>query len=270
MSSTQVFLTRPEGRNGSVPQRLRALGMQVSELPALAVQPLTPSVVPLPDGYDVLVFVSRYAVQRYMELWAENGGTAADWPLGTVAATVGASSARALSEAGLPASCIVHPPASEPAQDSEALLAVLQARGVPMQRVLIVRGTQGRVWLARTLREHGIQVEFLPVYERVPAAWSPAISDELSKALRAPQRCVFLLTSSEGVLAIAGRLQSAGLLAAWSNCAFVLIHERIGATLQSVLASQRTDEVRRLALCTPDDDSIVEAIRAVAGPTAEP
>jgi len=270
MSHAQVFLTRPEGRNGSVPQRLRALGLRVSELPALAVQPLTPTVLPAPEHYDVVVFVSRYAVQRYLALWAENGGAVPHWPRETVAATVGASSARALSAAGLPAGSIVHPPADASAQDSEALLEILQERGIRMRRVLIVRGTKGRQWLARNLTQRGSQVDFVPVYERVPASWSAQTSSELARALRFPEHCVFLLTSSEGVVALAERLQSAGFLAAWARCAFIVIHERIGATLQSVLASQRVDGVRRLALCTPDDDAIVEAIRAVAGPTAEP
>jgi len=271
MSSIHVFLTRPQGRNGSVPARLRASGMEVCELPALELRPLAPAWVPRPDGYDVVVFVSRYAVQRYLRLAAAGAGGPLRWPGGTIAATVGGASARALHESGLiPDDHILHPPGDTLAQDSEALLSVLSARGIAMRRVLIVRGTQGREWLARMLRASGAQVDILPVYERVPAAWHSDTVAVLRRALGEPGRCIFLLTSSEGVHAISRRFRELHLLADWSAAAFVVIHERVGATLQSVLASEAGEGIRRLELCMPDDDSIVEAIQAVARPTAKP
>ena len=68
------------------------------------------------------------------------------------------------------------------------------------------------------------------------------------------------MTSSEGVAAMARQIEALGLTAAWSKAAFVIIHERIGATLQSVLASQSGGGVERLACCLPDDDSMVVTI----------
>lgn len=271
MAIAKVFLTRPTERNGLVPQRLEAAGMQVVELPALEVRPLPCAAVPSPHQYDAIVFVSRYAAQRYLELWRGAERNTPLWPTGTLAATVGAGSARTLRLAGLPPACIVHPPADEPAQDSETLLSILDAREVQLKRVLIVRGSQGREWLAETLSARGVQVDILPMYERVPAAWSAPVLAQLKQGLQfSAEQCIFLLTSSEGVTAIAKRLDDLGLLGAWSRSAFLVIHERIGATLQSVLASQRGNQLIRLALCTPDDDAIVAAIHAVAGPTAEP
>jgi len=270
MSSIQVFLTRPAGRNGTVSLRLKALGLHVHELPALELRALTPArAVPLPQAYDLVVFVSRYAAQRYLQLLAEAPSAPSRWPAATLAATVGASSARALF-GFVPPECIVHPPADTAAQDSESLLAILLDCKVPLRRVLIVRGTQGRPWLANALTERGAQVDFLAVYERVPATWAPGAMQALSSALEQPAHCVFLLTSSEGVAAIAARLREHGLLAQWGKAAFVVIHERIGTTLQSVLASQPDDGVRRLELCMPDDDSIVQAVHAVARSTAKP
>jgi len=246
--------------------------MVVHQLPALELLPLAPSAtLPRPEDYDVVVFVSRYAVQRYLSLLAASPAGAGCWPPGTIAATVGASSAQALFESGIvPAACIVHPAANLPSQDSEALLAVMQERRLQMRRVLIVRGTEGRAWLARKLAEGGVQTDFLPVYERAPARWPAEAADALAAALERPVRCVFLLTSSEGVRAVARRMGELGLLEAWSQSAFVVLHERIGATLQSVLASQSGAGVRRLELCMPDESSIVEAIRAVARSTAKP
>ncbi|NYT23315.1 uroporphyrinogen-III synthase [Alcaligenaceae bacterium] len=270
-ASIQVFLTRPRGRNGSVPARLRALGMSVHELPVLELLPLVPSVLPRPGDYDVVVFVSRYAAQRYLQLLAAADDNPPLWPAGTVAATVGASSARALGRSGaVPAACIVHPPADAPAQDSETLLALLLEKDTPLGRVLIVRGSQGREWLGRALEARGARVDFLPVYERVPAAWPPDAEATLSAALSRPAHSVFLLTSSEGVRELSRRLDELNLRDGWPHAAFVVIHERIGATLQSVLASTPGTSVRRLELCTPDDDSIVQAIQAAAASAAKP
>ncbi len=285
MSPVQVFLTRPQGRNGTVPARLRALCMNVHELPALELRPLpAPASVPLPADYDVVVFVSRYAAERYLQ-WlgstpnfstSRSAGAPApslstEWPTETIAATVGASSAQALLKSGrIPAGSVLHPPADEPAQDSESLLNVLLAHGVTLKRVLIVRGVHGREWLGGSLQARGVQVDFLPVYERVNAAWSPEMALELRAALSRPERCVFLLTSGEGVRAVVNHIDALGLLEEWSKAAFVAIHERIGATLQSVLASRLDGGVRRMALCRPDDDSIVRAIHSVAAVTAKP
>lgn len=271
MSPVQVFLTRPEGRNGSVPQRLQALGMAVHELPALALQPLDPPVhLPQPEQYDLVVFVSRYAVQRYIALLAQVQGVSWHWPSQVLAATVGASSAQALRQAGIPEACIVHPPADACDQDSEALVAALQERNAGIRRALIVRGTQGRGWLAAYLTARDITVDFLPVYQRAPAVWSEEAGGALAQALQTPAQCIFLLTSSEGVQAMAQGLQQMGLLGQWSKAHFIVIHERIGATLQSVLKSQCDAGIRLPVSCLPDNDSIVRAIRAVAGSTAEP
>ena len=270
--AVQVFLTRPAGRNGTVPERLTAAGLNVHEVPALELRPIpVADTAPGPGAYDVIVFVSRYAVQRYLQWQFERAATDSSWPVSTFAATVGASSAQALIDSGLvPSPCIVHPPADTPAQDSEALLAELNCRGIEPRRVLIVRGTQGREWLAEALAQRGAQIDFLPVYERVPAHWPQHLASSLVEALRSPELSVFLLTSSEGVRAMARRLEDLGVLAHWADAGFVALHERIGATLQSVLASQSDTGVRRLKLCMPDDDSIVEAIHAVARQAAKP
>ncbi len=277
LTSRHVILTRPAGRNGRVPQLLRDLGHEVTELPALELYPVAaPNPVPQPSDYDLIVFVSRYAVQRYIDLLAadpshQTQAAALQWPAHTLAATVGAASAKALRQAGfIPEHCIVHPPATSTEQDSEALLALLEARGVPLDRVLVVRGTQGREWLGQTLAARGARVDFLPVYERRPAAWSAGQVAALRSALARPEQCVFLLTSSEGVHALAARMVELGLSAQWSCAAFIVIHERIAATLQSVLDSPSGPVGRRISSCAPDDDAIVQMIHAMAKTTDPP
>lgn len=266
MSSIHVFLTRPAGRNGHITERLATLGLTIHELPALAIRPLPrPLVVPLPDDYDAVVFVSREAVHQYLSFLDSRGDGAPQWPLETVAATVGASSAKALRQAGfIPASCILHPSEREPSQDSEALFRILRERDLPLRRVLIVRGTQGRPWLGEALARFGARVDFLPVYERAPAEWTVAMQQSLALGLGHPQKSVFLVTSGEGVHALARGLRDLGLLGPWAQASFVVIHERIAATLQSVLDTDSGQPSPHIEVCTPDDHAIVETIHAVA------
>jgi uroporphyrinogen-III synthase len=169
-----------------------------------------------------------------------------------------------LRQAGIPPERIVHPPADSLTQDSESLLALLGSLPVPLKRALIVRGTQGRDWLGNALSARQVKVDFLPVYERVPAIWPVATTRALTQCLlHQPDRCLFLLTSSEGVRALAGKFESLGMMDAWSRGVFIVIHERIGATLQSVLSPHWSGGgAGRVALCAPDDDAIVDAIQA--------
>lgn len=272
MNTIHVFLTRPEGRNGSVPGRLRALGIEAVELPALELGPLDPpGPLPSPDAYDAVVFVSRYAVQRYLALLEGASAGAPVWPAATVAATVGAGSAQALLCSGVvPSGSVLHPDPDAARQDSEALFELLLARHQPLRRVLVVRGAHGREWLAEALRARGVTVDFLPVYARSEADWPPDARKRVVAALARPEHCLFLLTSGEGVRAVAARIGELGLMDQWRKAGFVVIHERISATLQSVLASPSDGGVLRVEHCTPDDESIVAAIQAVVRHTAKP
>src|SRR5690606_3039689 len=108
----------------------------------------------------------------------------------------------------VPTSCVVHPDADAARQDSEALLELLMAGGNPLRRVLVVRGVQGREWLGETLRARGVAVEFLSVYERVEAEWPCDACEQVAQALARPGLCLFLLTSSEGVRAVAGKIRA--------------------------------------------------------------
>ena len=272
LSSIRVFLTRPEARNGTVPERLRDLGVGVVELPALSLRPLpVPHHFPAPQDYDMVVFVSRYAAARYIQILTDAALAEPQWPATTLAATVGASSARALRNAGfIPAESIVHPPPTDPAQDSESLVRTLQERHLHPERVLIVRGTRGRPWLAETLAVQGANVDFLAVYERAPAQWSEGLARQLADALHTPEYCIFLITSGEGVHALAKRMSEAGLMQQWSKASFIVIHERIAATLQSVLDTEAGAAIRPIELCRPDDNAIVETIHAVAKRSTRP
>jgi uroporphyrinogen-III synthase len=65
--------------------------------------------------------------------------------------------------------------------------------------VLIVRGEDGRDWLASTLRHHGAQVDLLAAYRRTAPAWSGALLDVLQQVRQQPTRHAWLFSSSQAI-----------------------------------------------------------------------
>src|SRR5690606_18078882 len=152
--------------------------------------------LPLPEHYDLIVFVSSNAARFYIDMLT--GRRSGPWPAATRAATVGAPSARYLRDAGgVPASHILHPDAQSDTQDSEGLWGVLEPMLGSFKRVLIVRGMSGREWLGERFDQAGIHVDRLALYDRQAAIWDTRQGDLLAAALAAPGLCIFLLTSGE-------------------------------------------------------------------------
>src|SRR5690606_3770088 len=162
-----AILTRPDGRNDALAVSLRQAGWQALELPALEILPLPIEAggLPLPQHYDLVVFVSGNAARLYLAQLETVAGLSG-WPSATLAATVGPASAQALR--AIPFfgvdTTVLHPPPTAPSHDSEALWAQLRSHGPLPRRVLLVRGTQGRDWLGEQLEAAGVHVQRHAVY----------------------------------------------------------------------------------------------------------
>lgn len=225
-ASRLAVLTRPAGRNEAVAERLRAQGWEVLMLPALRIVPLTPHPLPLAADYDLVIFVSGNAVRHYFASLAPMPG-AATWPAATAAAVVGEASAAALrATPQWPESATLLQPVAGAPQDSEALWQTLRTRPTP-RRVLIVRGTEGRDWLAEQLAGQGAQVDICAVYARQPDTWPPEALARLAQAARASLPAHWLITSAEGFQAVTRQLEQAGLQAWFSACPGVTVHPRL-------------------------------------------
>src|SRR5690606_1365564 len=127
--SARVVLTRPQGKNEALADRLAAAGLPALLLPALRIQSLSPEPAELatPADYDLIIFVSGHAAQFYLQVLARRGGGCL-WPAHTLAATVGVASARRLQDNFcIPSEQIVHP-APDSCQDSETLWRLLEPR----------------------------------------------------------------------------------------------------------------------------------------------
>jgi uroporphyrinogen-III synthase len=245
--------------------RLEGRGWQVYDWPALSIQPLrcAPGALPRPADFDLVVFVSGNAARLYLNQLQE-AGHAARWPAGTVAATVGPASAEPLRLSGwFDQACeIVHPPADAARHDSEALLQALRERASEPRRVLLVRGTRGRDWLADTLRQAGAQVAVHAVYRREPAVWAAALLDRMQGWRRDGIHPTWLLTSAEGIAAVAQALQAAGLASWWAACPVVVTHPKLACHVPSPVGLAGTTGDRMVKICLPTDDALFEAFIA--------
>lgn len=258
-----AILTRPEGRNEVLSRNLSRAGWQVLALPALALMPLSVAApdLPLPHHYDMVVFVSGYAVRAYVKQLREITGLAR-WPASVPVATVGPASATAVHE--LSDFCmdttVVCPPPDARTHDSEALWAVLCDRERLPGRVLIVRGTQGRDWLTEQFESSGSQVHRYAAYHRQPAAWSSRAIEQLKQWGLRGQKVTWLLTSGEGVSSAFAHVRAAGLEDWWQVCSFVVTHASLATRLTQEDGGAVPDAM--VKICLPADDAILAAFVA--------
>lgn len=261
---TTVILTRPEHRNASLAARLKGSGLDVLCLPALKLIPrdVCAQEIPMPDDFDLLVFVSSHAVQSYLNRLKVLRPNLV-WPDHVRLATVGHASAEPLLQADfIPDHLVMHPPAGVDGQDSEGLWRVLRPILPDLKKVLIVRGQAGREWLGAAFEDAGINVTRLSLYHRQPVTWQDSDTQALTAALQSSQPVVVLLTSSESVDAVHANMQRLGLLPEWAQCLFVVIHERISANLHSILGMSGLKARYPVTICAPNDDAIEQAVHS--------
>lgn len=259
-----AILTRPQGRNENLASMLERVGWQVFCLPALQINALAldPACVPRPESFDLVVFVSGNAARLYREQLTGANAEPHQWPAHVPAATVGPASAAGLRESGWfgANTTVLHPGEDAASHDSEALWDVLCKQTAFPNRVLLVRGTQGRDWLSQRLQAHNIEVTRHAAYERSAASWSEPALEQLSRLAEASTPVTWLLTSGEGIDAVRRQLQGAGLLSWWQHCGFVLTHPSLVAHLG--LALDDDGSASMVKICKPHDESIFQAFVA--------
>ncbi len=141
------------------------------------------------------MFVSANAVVHFFAAAPPGRG----WPAGVLAGSTGPGTSAALRSAGVPVPLLVEPAADAPKFDSEALWERLASRQWAGLSVLVVRGEDGRDWLAETLRERGAAVDFLAAYRRGRPHSAIAEQALLQQSLADPAGHLWLFSSSEAV-----------------------------------------------------------------------
>lgn len=161
LTGLSVLVTRPRGQGMGLCAGLARLGGEAIDFPALEIEPLIDVIAPA-GNYDVVAFLSANAVRHGALLIRELLQAS-----GTRIAALGRASAAALEAAGIAVHVM-----PESGDRSEDLLAhpALQAG---LQRVLLVRGAEGRELLFERLTAAGTRVDILEVYRRRPALHAP-------------------------------------------------------------------------------------------------
>jgi uroporphyrinogen-III synthase len=250
----RVIVTRPAAQAAAWVADLRRDGFDAVAMPLIAIAaPADPAPVQqawhrLAD-HALVFFVSANAVLHFFALRPAG----ASWPAGTRAAAPGPGTAAALRAQGLPAAAVVEPAAQAPAFDSESLWAGLHNEPWAGRSVLVVRGENGRDWLAEQLRAAGATVLFVAAYARAAPQPDCAGQSLLAGARAAPGRHLWLLSSSEAVqhlVALWGGAVPAGARALAS-------HPRIAQTARDAGFAQ-------VLACAPDPAAVRQAIRGAS------
>lgn len=161
LAGWRVLNPRPARQAAALSAQLIQAGAEVMELPLLEIIPMALTtasrqrVMDL-DRYDATIFVSanaaRLGLAAIADYWPQ-------WPHGVPAYAVGPATQALLEAAGLSA-------VAPEQEDSEGLLALPGLSDVAGQRLLLLRGDEGRELLPETLRARGAQVDVLPLYTR--------------------------------------------------------------------------------------------------------
>ena len=250
-----IILTRPQADAAQTAVRLGQAGFACTALPLLEVGALTdPGEQTL--LHQVLARLAAFAGIIFVSPNAVRFGLAdlAQWPANTTAYAVGEGTAAALRARGIAAIT------ADGAGGSEALYQRMRADPLFGKHFLLLRGPDGRAWLADSLRGAGTSVSLLKCYERRAAA--PTASQW--QALWVARPTGWSLTSSEAVRHLGALL--AGLpstestklscLPAWVS------HPRIATAAR---AAGFTD----IRLTQPGDQGLIDALRAAAAGLAD-
>jgi uroporphyrinogen III methyltransferase/synthase len=152
-----VAVTRARAQTSGLAARLRELGAAVVEAPAIRIAPLAATVPDL-SGFDLLCLTSPNGVALLFERLAEDGRDARALA-GLRVAAIGPGTARVLAEHGIVADVV---PERFVAEGLVEALADL-----PVRRALIARAAEARDVLPDALRERGVEVDVVALYETV-------------------------------------------------------------------------------------------------------
>ncbi len=250
----RLIVTRPAAQAQAWVTELHAMGLAAEALPLIDILPLADT-RPLRSAwaelaeFALLVFVSPNAVLHFFAL----APAGARWPAGVLAAATGPGTAAALRAAGVPDAAVVEPAADSPSHDSESLWLQLAGHDWAGRRVRVVRGEDGRDWLAEALKGRGAALDFMAAYRRQAPRLDAPAQQLLQRALEAPAAHLWLFSSSEAVL----NLQALAPGADWSRSAAIASHPRIADGV-------RQAGFGRLVIAAPSVQAVAAAATAAA------
>jgi uroporphyrinogen III methyltransferase/synthase len=195
-----VAVTRARAHASGLAARLRELGADVVEAPAIRIRPLNP-ILPEPSDFDLLCVTSPNGADLLMDRLRDARELA-----GVRVAAIGPGTARALRARGIAADIVPERAVAEGLVDALADLAV--------DRAWIVRAAEGRSVLRDALLARGADVTESVLYETVPEPLDDAARAAAAGAdylLFASGSAVRFFTAAAGEAALRGpRIASIG------------------------------------------------------------
>ena len=153
LSGKSVVVTRARAQASSLAGRLRELGAEVVEAPAIRIEPL-PAELPDPQAFDLVCVTSPNGAELLLDRVRDARALA-----GPTIAAIGPGTARALRAGGIEADVVPDRAVAE------GLVEALREHTV--RRALIVRAEEARDVLPDSLRERGAEVEIVALYRTV-------------------------------------------------------------------------------------------------------
>lgn len=255
-----LLVTRPQPQADAWVARLQALGVPARALPLLRIERAPAFDAEVAAAWTTLatrrlvMFVSPNAVLAFLA--GRPAGT--PWPAGTLAGATGPGTVAALLSQGVDPACIAAPPADAPTFDAEALWGhALAGQDWTGRSVLVVRGEDGRDWLADTLRQAGAAVDCLAAYRRTGPVWDAAAQAALADVAARPTGHAWLFSSSQGIAHLLAAPLASAAAAVLRQVPALATHPRIATTAQRAGWS----DVR---IVGPDPAAVGTALAALA------
>jgi uroporphyrinogen III methyltransferase/synthase len=204
LAGLAVAVTRARAQSSGLARRLRELGAEVVESPAIRIVPID-GPAPEIERYDLVCLTSVNGVRLLFERLLGAGRDARAFAGARVAA-IGPGTAAALRDRGVIADVVPE------RFVAEALVEALAA--VPCRRALVARAAQARDVLPDALRARGAEVDVLELYETVAEPLSEPQLAALERAdyvtFTSSSTVRFLLAAAGDRLAEGTRIVSIG------------------------------------------------------------
>lgn len=203
LGGARVIVTRPLELASKLSKKLRALGAEVLELPAIKTAPidentaLDEALIKLPE-YQWVVFTSQAGVEIFFKRLIRNKIDIRALS-GIKFAAIGAATDNAVSERGIKVDCV--PDKYDAATLGKALVSAVR----PGEKLLIPRAKIGSPDLTKALQIGGLAYDDIPVYDTLYETGNTALqlSDILAKN-RAPYVAFTSASTVRGFAAMAG------------------------------------------------------------------
>lgn len=254
MSAVRLLVTRPPDQAQDWVQRLQTRGVDAVALPLIHIAPPADLAL-LRQAWHTLaqqrlvMFVSANAVSGFFAARP----TGAPWPAQTLAGATGPGTSAALRAQGVPTACVVEPPRQAAQFDSEALWRQLKRHDWAGQSALVVRGEDGRDWLAEQLTGRGARVHFVAAYRRTVPVLAPTEQTLLADARAQPRAWLWLLSSSQAV----DHLRQLAPASDWSAAQAIATHARIEQAARAAGFGQ-------VRSCAPTVDAVAAVVAEMA------